>query len=266
MMMDRSKRSLDRLSVDPNPTVASRDRVILPNPDRSPISNNLGPNSQAFKTQNKEEIPKTKGVVYQCTQCSKHDLQISICLKTINLLLERLDGGYTDVLDEVDSVCRRLYFERGYKEHRRRPLAKLGDHNKKKSVAKTGEVREELKINTASGFSIKLPVLSEPELFGDPQIRWTEILSINALTKHSVALSGADSKQTSIVDLKTSRIINNYNHGLLNVYNFAEYKEHQLYFQGSGKVYLFKGDQRLIQLEESFTAVSTLPEGGIPSI
>lgn len=219
---------------------------------------NVSVASNAFRTQSKEDLSKLRGVVYQCTQCTKHDLQVSICLKTINMLLEKLEEGYTDILDEADPVCRRLYFDKGYKEKRRKPLVKHGDHLKKKSVARTGEVREELKINSASGFSIKLPVLSEPELFGDPQIRWTEILTINPLTKHTVALSGSDSKQTAVVDVRTSRVVNNYQHGLSDVYNFAEHKEHQLYFLGNCKILLFRGDQRMIQLEESFAAVSAV--------
>lgn len=259
--MDRQKKSTDKVVRDPRLASTSRDRVSFVPRETQPTQHNLSTASGAFRTQSKEELGRIKGVVYQCTQCSKHDLQISICLKTINMLLEKLENGYTDVLDDVDPVCKRLYFERGYKENRRKPIVKNGDHHKKKSVARTGEVREELKINTASGFSIKLPVLSEPELFGDPQIRWTEILSINALSKNTVALSGVDSKQTSIVDLKTSRIVASYNHGLTDVYHLAEYKEYQLYFQGTGKIFLYKGDHRMIQLEESFATVSALPDG-----
>jgi hypothetical protein len=60
------------------------------------------------------------------------------------------------------------------------------------------------------------------------------------------------------LDIRDGRILNRIDHGLSEVYNYVEYKDHQLYFQGDGTVTLFKGNTKLIEYEEKFQGTCEL--------
>jgi hypothetical protein len=72
------------------------------------------------QAQDSQATPMT----YTCRKCSKLDLQVSICVKAINDLLGILDRGYSDMLDNMDPVIKKLFTERGYELKRRTQLEK----------------------------------------------------------------------------------------------------------------------------------------------
>lgn len=63
-------------------------------------------------------------MTYTCRRCSKLDLQVTICVKAISDLLALVDKGYTDRLDQMDPVIKKLFIERGLELKRREPLEK----------------------------------------------------------------------------------------------------------------------------------------------
>ena len=80
-------------------------------------------------------------ITYGCQRCCKLDLQVSICLKALVSYMNKYEGGYTDAMDDLDPIIKRLYLERGYEEHRKRPLTSSKSPNRKQS-------KKELQIST----------------------------------------------------------------------------------------------------------------------
>lgn len=76
-------------------------------------------------------------ITYSCQKCCKLDLQVSICLKTIMELLHKHEGGFTDSLDDMDPVVKRLFQERGYEERRRRTARASKSSNFKTALTVT---------------------------------------------------------------------------------------------------------------------------------
>lgn len=202
-----------------------------------------------------------KYVTYSCTKCSKLDIQISICLKTIQEMLVHFDDGFTDYLDRVDPVVSKLFEDRGYKERRRKPKAHKTRSRSPKRIH-PASMETAAKNAKDSGLTIKLPCLSEPELFGDPEVRWSETFSIVQTAKNLLALNGSEGKKTLILDAKEGRIVDRVEHGIPDIYNYVEYRGHQLYFQANGKIVLYRGNERLIQTEEKWQTESKAGSGG----
>ncbi len=159
-------------------------------------------------TRGQKPDPKRMYTTYSCQSCSRMDLQLSICLKAINFLLNRHEHGYTDTLEEFDPIIKKLYLDRGYKEHRRFPDTSLPRHR----VNVSPDTNED--DDRKAKFSIKMPQLSKPELFGDPEARWSEIQCITQLTRSSIQLNSLDSKKCLTLDVKDGRIIDRLEHGL----------------------------------------------------
>ena len=153
-------------------------------------------------------------VVYACTQCSKHDLQVSIVMKALVKMIEVHEDGYTDVLDEFDPIVRRLYLEKGYEENRKKPASGDRAGKKKVTLAKGEEESRNNGFVVRAPHQIRLPKLSEPELFGEPKARWSETYSICPLGKHTVGLSGPSSLKTLVLDTATGRVAGSVGHGL----------------------------------------------------
>lgn len=162
----------------------------------------------------REEQPVEKRVVYSCTQCSKHDLQVSIVLKALVKMIGLHEDGYTDILDEFDPIVRRLYLEKGYEENRKKPASGDRASKKKVSLARGEEESNNNGFVVLAAHQIRLPKLSEPELFGEPKARWSETYNICPLGKHTVGLSGPNSLKTIVLDTATGRIAGAVNHGL----------------------------------------------------
>ena len=59
-----------------------------------------------------------------------------------------------------------------------------------------------------------MPTLSPPELFGDPEARWSESYNIIPFEKNSIIINGVDSKKSLIMDTREGRIIGRIEHGL----------------------------------------------------
>lgn len=94
---------------------------------------------------------KRNYTTYTCQSCSRVDLQLSICLKAIHFLLNRHEHGYTDTLEEFDPIVKKLYMDRGFKEHRRFPESQPS-HPKLKGV--NSQEAEEMKDNSSPKFSV----------------------------------------------------------------------------------------------------------------
>ena len=59
-----------------------------------------------------------------------------------------------------------------------------------------------------------MPKLSPPELFGDPEARWSESYNIIQSGKTSITINGVNSKKSLIMDTTDGRIVGKIEHGL----------------------------------------------------
>ena len=205
-----------------------------------------------------EEQSVEKRVTYSCTQCSKHDLQVSIVMKALVKMIGMHEDGYTDILDDFDPIVRRLYLEKGYQENRKKPATGDRANKKKVSLARGEEGSNNNGFVVLSSDQIRLPKLSEPELFGEPKARWSETYNICPLGRHTVGLSGSNGLKTIVLDTATGRIASSINHGLKgsggspDIFNMVSCKDLQVYFQGSGQIAVLQQEQHVASPEEKF--------------
>ena len=90
-------------------------------------------------------------IQYSCTQCSKHDIQVSMVLKSLVHMINKHENGYTDILDEFNPVVKRLYLEKGYQEKRKVPLKKnVFSSSKKREVEIKGDNDDEQNATVVS--------------------------------------------------------------------------------------------------------------------
>lgn len=95
--------------------------------------------------------PKCRELItYTCQKCSKLDLQVSMCLQVINDFMNKYEGGYTDSLDDMDPIVKRLFLERGYEERRRRVKSPQGSpkrHKSKPQLSGDGESNSNFSVS-----------------------------------------------------------------------------------------------------------------------
>lgn len=61
---------------------------------------------------------------------------------------------------------------------------------------------------------IKVPKLSEPQLFGDPEARWLETMNVVSTSKNNFVINGNESRISLVLETKEGRIVNRIDHGL----------------------------------------------------
>ena len=191
-------------------------------------------------------------MVYSCTQCSKHDLQVSIVMKALVKMIEVHEDGYTDIFDEFDPIVRRLYLEKGYEENRKKPANPDRGNKKKVSLAKGEEESSNKGFVVIASDKIRMPKLSEPELFGEPKARWSETYNICPLDEHTVGISGSE-QETLLLDKRDGKVTGSIRHNLSNIFNMVCYGQYQVYFEGGGRIYLYEHEKKLAQPSEKFT-------------
>lgn len=86
---------------------------------------------QRCKSKHREQV------TYTCQKCSKVDLQVSMCLKVIHDYMLKYEGGFTDSLDDMDPIVKRLFLDRGYEERRRKPKKSASSPKRHQSKPKT---------------------------------------------------------------------------------------------------------------------------------
>lgn len=73
-------------------------------------------------------------------------MQVSICLQTIVDFMGKYENGYTDSLEDMDPIVKRLFLERGYEEKPR--------HRRNKSPAKNAAKRDSKDQENSKNFSV----------------------------------------------------------------------------------------------------------------
>lgn len=69
-------------------------------------------------------------------------------------------------------------------------------------------------------------------------------------SKNTVLINGSDSKSSLIMSIKDGAVIAKLDHGLTDIYNSVDYASHQLYFLKSGRIVLFNGATKKLEVEE----------------